>query len=79
MQKHSELILTLPSSESLSSSISLATSSPERLLLCCTAVPFCAMPGTASVAAMTRVNSALVNLASLLLGAEILEGPCWRL
>ena len=34
---------TLPESESLSSSTSLATSSPERLLLCCTGVPFCAI------------------------------------
>ena len=34
---------TLPESESLSSSTSLATSSPERLLLCCTGLPFCAI------------------------------------
>ena len=53
------LTLTLPSSESLSSSISLATSRPERLLLCCTAVPFCAMFGIASVAVTIRVDNAL--------------------
>ena len=46
---------TLPESESLSSSTSLATSSPERLLLCCTGLSFCAI---ASV--LLAVNAVLV-------------------